>query len=391
MTRLIAAAQANHPTTAAIQAARDAAAAQVRQAGVWSNPELEVSVGRTKPRVVGIERDLPYGGSLSQRLTWWGARNARIAAARAQQGAAEAEAQVSMLGLQADVRRAAIIYATAAEAALQAEDEARIASEIATMTETRLAAGEADRATVARARLEATTSALHRDTRRREVATALAALRIWCDSALPDGLVIVDALGADLQLDAGRLATAAEHHPQLRALAEVAGAAAASVEAERQSRVPDLTVGVFADREEEKDTYGVTLGFEIPLWDRNEAGIAAAEAERAKVQAAARSERLRLRRDLAEALGAAQTAQREATALTSVAMPVAEETIRLRQAAFQAGEASMSDLMEARRAVIAVQSELRDARRRAALAVVDLGMAVGDPSLGAAVPDAAQP
>lgn len=391
MARLVATAQAQHPTTVAIQAARAAAAAQVRQAGVWNNPELEVSVGRTKPRMDGVERDTPYGGSLSQRLTWWGARNARITAARAQQSAAEAEAQVSMLGLQADVRRAAIIYAVASEAALQAEDEARIASELAVMTETRLTAGEADRATAARARLEATTTALQRDARRREVATALAALRIWCDPALPDGLVITDALGTDAPLDADRLAAAAERHPQLRALAETAGAAAASVDAERQSRVPDLTVGIFADREDEKDTYGLTLGFEIPLWNRNEAGIAIAEAERTKAHAAARSERLRLRRDLAEALGAAQTAQREATSLTTEAMPVAEEAIRLRQAAFQAGEASLSDLMEARRAVLAVRAELRDARRRAALAVVDLGMAVGDPSLGTTDPHAARP
>lgn len=389
--RLVAVAQANHPTKAAIQAARAAATAHVRQAGAWNNPELELSLGRTKPRVDGVERDTPYGGSLSQRLTWWGVRNARVAAARAQQSAVEAEAQVSMLGLQADVRRAAISYAAVTEAVAQAEDEARIAAELAAMTETRLAAGETDRATVARARLEATTSALQRDTRRREAATALAALRIWCDPALPDGLVIADALGADAPLDADRLAVAAERHPQLRALAEAAGAAAASVDAERQSRVPDLTVGVFTDRENEKDTYGVTLGFEIPLWNRNEAGIAAAEAERSKIHAAARGERLRLRRDLAEALGAAQTAQREATALATDAMPVAEETIRLRQAAFQAGEASMSDLMEARRAVIAVRSELRDARRRAALAVVDLGTAIGDPTLGAAVPDAARP
>ena len=391
MARLVAAAQANHPTAAAIQAARAAAAAQVLQAGVWSNPELGVSVGSTTPRVDGVERDMPYGGSLSQRLTWWGARKARIAAARAQQSAAEANAQVARLGLQADVRRAIIAYATANEAAVQAEDEALIASELATMTETQLAAGEANRATLARARLEATTSALHRDSRRREIATALANLRLWCDPELPDGLVIVDALNAEVAIDAFRLATAIERHPQLRALAEETGAAAASVEAERQSRVPDLTVGIFADREEEKDTYGVTLGFGIPLWDRNEAGIAAAEAERAHAHAAARSERLRLQRDLSEALGAVQTAQREAQSLATEAMPVADEAIRLRQAAFQAGEGSMSELMEARRAVIAVRTELRDARRRAALAMVDLGVAVGNPSLGAASPDAVRP
>ncbi len=382
--RLVAAAQAHHPTKDAIQASRAAAAAQVRQAGVWSNPELEVSVGRTRPHVEGVERDTPYGGSLRQRLTWWGARNARITAASAHQNLAEAEAQVALLELQAEVRRAAIAYAAATEAAVQAEEESRIASELAAMTQKRFAAGEADRATVARARLEATTAALQRDTRRREAATYLAILRLWCDPSLPDRLVIADALGTEVPLDADRLALAAEHHPQLRALAEAVGAAVASVDAERQSRVPDLTVGVFANREDEKDTFGVTLGFEIPLWNRNEAAIAAAEAGRAKAQAAARNERLRRNRDLAEALGAAQTAQREATALAKEALPVAEEMIRLRQASFQVGAASLFDLMEARRAMNAVRGDLRDARRRSALAVVDLGMAVGDPSLGAA-------
>jgi len=389
--RLVAAAQENHPTTAAIQAASALAAAKVRQAGVWSNPELEISTGRTDPRVPGLDRDTPYGGSLSQRLSWWGVRNARIAAARAQESVAEAEARVARLGLQADVRRAAIIYAVAIEALTQAEDESRVAAELAKITEIQLTTGETDRSTVARARLEATTSALHRDTRQREVATALAALRLWCDSALPEGMVVIDGLGVDVALDPERLAAAAEHHPQLRALADAAGAAGAAVEAERQSRVPDLTVGVYADRENEKDAFGMTLGFEIPLWNRNEAGIAVAKAEQAKALAAARSEWLRLRRDLAEALGVAQTAQHESAMLTKEALPIAEETIRLLQAAFQAGEASMSDLIEARRAVITVRTELLDARRRTAMALIDLGMAVGDPTLGDAFPAPTQP
>jgi cobalt-zinc-cadmium efflux system outer membrane protein len=392
MERLIQAAQDAHPTRDAIAAAQAAAAAQVRQAGAWDNPELELSLGRTRPRVDDLERDQPYGGSLSQRLNWWGKRNARIAAARAHQQVAEAEGQIALAGLRADVRRAAIIYAVAVEAVTQAVEDARIATELAAMTEARLAVGEADRSSVARAKLEATTAALHRDARTREAATALAVLRTWCDPALPEGLVVADAFaGTATVTDATSLALAADRHPQLRALAEAAAAAGATVNAEREARMPDLTVGVFADREAEKDSYGVTLGFELPLWNRNDAGIAAAEAAQAQARAAARGERLRLARDLAEALGAAQTAQGEVKALTEQAVPVAEEAIQLRTSAFQAGEASLSDLLEARRAANTVRAELRDARRRAALALVDLGMAVGDPSLGAAPADTPQP
>jgi len=392
MARLVEVAEQAHPSRAAIAAAQAAAVAQVRQAGAWDNPALELNLGQTRARVDDLEGDQPYGGSLSQRLHWWGKRNARIAAAQAQQQVAEAEAQVALLGLRADVRRASIVYAAAAEAVNQAVEDARLAAELAALTETRLAVGEADRSSVARAKLEVTTTSLHRDARIREAATALAVLRTWCDPALPDGLRIADAFTAStVTTDTTSLAQATERHPQLRALAEAAAAAGAMVNAERASRMPDLTVGVFADREAEKDTYGVTLGFELPLWNRNDAGIASAEAAQAQARANARSERLRLIRDLVEALGAAQTAQGEVVALTELAVPVADEAINLRTTAFKAGEASLSDLLEARRAANAVRAELRDARRRAALAVVDLGMAVGDPALGVTPMDAPLP
>ncbi len=379
LARLVQAAWQTHPTANAIAAARAAAAAQVQQAGTWDNPEFELSIGRSRTRTDDRERSRPYGASLSQRLTWWGTRNARIDAARARQSAAEAESLISRLALHADVRRAAIAYATAVDAAAQADAETRIADELVAMTAARLTAGDIDRASAARSRLEAATATIQREARQREVATALAVLRSWCDPALPDGLMISDVFDTDpTVLDAVRLATAAQSHPRLRALADAAAAAEATASAERLARIPDLTVGVFGERESEKDTYGIRLGIEIPLWSRNGAGIAAAEAAQAQTLAQVHSERLALARDLAEALGAARTAQAEAKALSDLAVPAAEEAIRLRTTAYQAGEASMSDLLEARRSANAVHADLRDARRRAALALVDLTVAVGE-------------
>lgn len=381
MHRLLDHAERSHPTRSAIAAAHAAAAAQVRAAGAWANPEFSISVGRTSPRISDLDRDVPYGGSLSQRLTWWGARNARIEAGRARLGVAEAEGRVALLTLRAEVRRAAIAYATAMEAATQAAEEAAIAVELSAMTDKRLAAGEVDRSLASRVRLEAATATLQRDARRREAATALSVLRTWCDPRLPDGMVIADALTPPA-CDPQALTDEATSHPHLRALAQAMAAAESALIAERHARIPDLTIGVFADREAEKDTYGMTVGVEIPLWDRNQAGIAQAEAEHAQAKAAMRNEEQRLRRDLAEAIGAIQTAQGEARALAEEAIPVAEETIRLRSAAFAAGDASLADLLESRRAVHLVRAELRDARRRAALAAVDLSVAIGDPAFG---------
>jgi outer membrane protein, heavy metal efflux system len=374
VSQLVAAAQAIHPTRAAFAAAQAAASARVRQAGSWDNPELELSLGRARPR--GAEQ--PVGGSLSQRLTWWGKRQARMDVARSQQLVAEAEGQAARVELRAEVRRAAIDHAAAVEALAQAEENAHLATALLSMTETLRAGGEADRASVVRARLEATTTGLQRDARRRAIDTTLAVLRTWCGPDLPDGLTIVDAF-AGVATRATAAPPLVERHPRLRALTEIGNAAAAQAQAERAARLPDLTLGIFADREAEQDTYGLTIGVELPLWNRNQPGIDAAEATQAEARANMQALRLRLLRDLAEAQGAVETAQAEATALGELALPIAEEAIRLRTIAYQAGAGSLSDLLEARRAANAVQAGWRDARRRAALAQIDLDVALGDP------------
>ncbi|MEK7412533.1 MAG: TolC family protein, partial [Planctomycetota bacterium] len=347
--RLLEAARLAHPTADAVAAARASAMAQVRQAEAWANPTVALSLSQTRPRVGGVERDRPYGGSLSQRLEWWGKRAARVDAARAQSNAAEAEGRVALLELEANVRLAVVAYAAAREAAAQADSEAKLTAEIAAMMVSRQAVGDADRASVARARLEATTTALRSASRHRDIATALTVLRTWCDPTLPDDLALADPWLTDLlELDPQHLRAAAERHPRLRALADATLAAEARVTAEHQARLPDVTIGVSGMREIDQDTYGFTLGFDMPLWNQNEGAIAGAEANRSLARATMRIEYQRLQRDLAEALGAVTTAQHEATVLAEQAVPAAEEALALRTAAFKAGDASLTDLFEAR-------------------------------------------
>lgn len=373
--QLVAMAQDRHPTIAAVRAAQAAAAARVRQAGTWDNPHLELSVGRTRPRQSGVEKDIPYGGSLSQRLTWWGTRNARVAADRAEQGAAEADGAVARLLLAAEVRRSAIAYAAAVEDLALAEADARIIGEVDRVIAGRLAAGDADRAESARTRLELATAQVRVSTRLRAATTAREVLGTWCGGLPPEDLRIADALMGG----SASAATLSTTHPQLRALEARLAAASAEIDAERGRRIPDLTVGVFADREDEKDTFGLTLGIDIPLWDRHAGGIASAEAVLAQARAEAARERQALVRDQLAAQAALATARAEILALETQAVPAADELVRLRSAAFASGEGSLGEVLEARRAANAVRSDLLDARRRCALAVVDLGLATGEP------------
>jgi cobalt-zinc-cadmium efflux system outer membrane protein len=395
--QLIAWARNTHPTADAIAAAQAAAAAELRQARAWDNPEFSVDVGRRRPRggtpaasVEDLEQGiLPqvepdstvYGGSLNQRLQWWGKRQARTAAARARLGAATAEAQLAYVELDAEVQRAAIAYGAAQIAAQQSIEEARLSKLLAEAAASAVAAGEGERAQAARARLDAMTAGITAQQRQRAVATALAVLRTWCGPDVPDELAI-----SDVFENMARSIPTATQHPRLAALAAQTAAADADVAAERATRVPDLTLGIFGERDRDDDTVGVSVGIEIPLWNQNQGGIAIALAEQARIRATARVERLRLQRDLTEAEAAIAAADAESEALATLALPAAEEIIRLRDIAFQHGSGSLSELLEARRAAQLVRSELLAARVRAALARVDLSVASGGTATGVTQP-----
>lgn len=368
MAVLVEAAKRLHPTARAIAAAQRAADARIVQAGVWANPEIELSYGGTRPRIATLDTDRPYGATVSQRLEWWGKRRARVAAAQADAAANQADAEAALLDLEVEVRLAAISYTTARDAMAQASAQAALARELLEVVTKRQAVGDIDLGEAARVKVEASTARLRHDAATRAVTTALAVLRTWCGETLSDDLTIVDALNDFTAADAA-VSTA---HPRLRAALEAERAAEARTEAERQARYPDVTIGVFGEREWEKDTLGVKLGIAIPLWDRNAAGIARADAERDRLGATRQLEALRLRRERTQAIGALELAKAEIATLTDEALPAASDAVRLRGTAFASGDASLADVLDARRALLSVQTNLLDAKRRLAEAQVRL-------------------
>ncbi len=377
LSTLVEAAKRRHPTAQAVAAARLAAEARYAQAGVWANPGLEVSYSRTNPRIMGLETDRPYGGRLSQRVEWWGKRSARVAVAAAQVAAAEAESAAALLDLEVEVRLAAISLATAQVQAEQTSTQAALAEELAKVVLQRQALGDIDRGQAARIRLEATTARLRHDAAVRKVALHLSVLRAWSGETVGEDISIGDALTDPQSAPDGKSISASTAHPRIRAALEAQRAAEAQADVERQARIPDVTIGVFGDREYEKDTYGVTLGFEVPLWDRGAARIAAADAERSRLAAERAIAVLALGRERSAALGDWTASAAEVIALRDQAIPVAEEALRLRTTAFQSGDASLADVLDARRAALSVQSDLLDARRRHAEAQVRLLAATG--------------
>ncbi len=370
VTALIAAAQQRHPGADAGAISRRAAAAQIAQAGTWANPELEFNLGRTRPRRDDVEVDHPYGLSLRQRVTWNGQRNARIAVAQADATGRETGAAATRAEIAREVRLAAIAHAVAAQSLTDATAQVDLAAELAAAVAAAAAAGEVDAATAAQARVEQVTADLRWTHARQELATTRDLLQTWCGE-LPANLHVGDAL-APLPNPEGTATVT----PQLATAQAAVAAAEARIAVERATQLPVLTVEVFGGREFEQDTYGVTVGVEVPLWDRNQGGIAAAEAERAELVAARQIEELRHHRARLRLIAERDRALADIALLESTAIPAAEQASTLGLAAFRAGEARLAELLATRRSLLALRRDLLAARERLAIAQTHLTYAI---------------
>lgn len=374
--------QAN-PNRLVFDAHRAAAAAAVSQARAWANPELELSAGRAKAREAnedGLRPATTIGGlELRQRFELPGKRSARVAAAEAQRSVTDREATLDQLDLEIEVRSAALMVASSVARAAQAAHGVALSTEVRAAVERRLQAGEADRGDLARAQVDLANAQLAADATQAEIFAAQAALRTWCGDALPEQFTVTGLLQeapvavavADLQ----QRAVAA--HPRLAINDALQAVSAASLSAEERAWYPDLTIGLSGNRETDTNDLGVSVGLDLPLWNRNEGGIASAQADLARLRGERRRELLALQRSIVAAWGTYERERQQIVGLSTNVIPAAQEALKLKLAAFQAGDASLLDVIDARRVELGAETALTEARERAAMARIDLHRAAG--------------
>ena len=371
------------PAILAASSGRELAMAQLRRARAWENPTLEIEA----ENVLGQGAYADFGSaettvSLSQPLPLGGSRAAGVRGARAGEAWAAAEVEVARRHVRRDV---AIAYADAIAAeriAAIERERARIGAETRAAVEKRFAAGL--ESALQRARVEVETSGLQAAARR-ATAESLSRRRalgaLWRADAVTEPLDndwfdAMEAAGAPAERDstrrvdagAGGAAAVAQEHPRLRSADLAVGRARAALEAARAQRFHGLEARVgtrrFADQPGGSDqAFVIGVAMPLPLWDRNEAGIAEARA----ALSAAEVEAERVRRDLdgerADAAADYEAAAMEAGALATRGLPAAQSAARLAQQGYEAGRLSLFDRLEAERALSDVRERLEGARR----------------------------
>ena len=267
-----------------------------------------------------------------------------------------------------EAREAAVALMAAGERAALAAGQAALAKKFAEDARARAERGEAPATDAAQADLEAARAAVEAERRAAERGIGEARLKPLLGVPAGDSLTLSGGLPDPARDVSGQAWERRPDYQLARARCDAADTAAAL---EKARRWDDWSAGLTGGPEYQRSGgstttsgyIGVRLSVPLPLWNRNEAGIAAAGIR------AARS------RGELEALGAriaaeAATARREMEASASLVvrmqrelLPAAAAATAQTEKAWSAGEAPLSALFRAREQELQIRIAVLDARR----------------------------
>lgn len=168
-------------------------------------------------------------------------------------------------------------------------------------------------------------------------------------------------------------------HPDLDGIRAAYEVAEADLAAEIAAQFPGLELGFSFEREEDVRKWGLVPALEVPLFDRNQHGIAVALGRRDALRERFASRLGELLGDLDAALARIRTRTARRDALLDGAEPAAAQARRLVDVALRAGAADALRVLTVARAERAVRLARRDAENALLHAWFDLEAAVGVP------------
>ncbi len=342
------------------------------------NPQLSVGAAR---REGGGAVSLDLEASLSQQLQIAGQRGRRIAAARRALEAAEARLVRRRRLVLARVHQTYASALAASRLVQIARRDRDLAARLHEVARRRFEAGSATRLDLntARAELGRAEAALAEAEARDEVARAAfaEAMGLLPSSAWRPAGALIEQLPAPPPLSRA-LEQASERRADLLALRAEARAARARLRLARARGWPDVTLGVFVAREEGSDTIvGGSLSVPIPLFQRNQGGVAVARAGIERAEAAARRGEQAMRREVLAADARFRTRSQAAERLRALVMGSMEENVRLLERAVEAGSLGWAEVTMLRRSLVEAQRQWVGAELGRHLAWIELMIAAG--------------
>ena len=364
----------NNPTFAEFAANRELARSEVLDAMAWQNPEFDSGLRY----VNGDSDDVEYELGLSQTFELPSKRRARREAAEAMELVIKREEASFRALLRAEVTKAyrTVTYREA-KIALETQNM-ELAEEIVTIVQRQVEAGGGRPIEVTRAKVEVlkTKKQIRIEQRLRHVSRKV--LNSLCGQGLPQKFELTDSLPAQFEPANTKqvLAQAQVRHPELRRLLALQQKKELELNREQVAWYPNFSPGVGFEQEEDADNYSVSFGLEIPLWNKNQGGIAKAKAELQQIDATIQRINQDIVRDVEVALEVYAGALEQIRAFEEL-RSAAADTLKTETFLYEQGEVDFITLLDARRTVQETDSEYLAALRDAHLSRTELEQIIG--------------
>lgn len=364
---------ARSPALRGAGASREAVRGDALEAGLRPNPEASVLA----ENFGGIGGRGTYRGgrtvettlSASQRLELGGKRMARIALAGRNGDIATLDYEAARLDLGRDVV-AALADAAASLRNVEIEGErARLAAETLRVARGRVDAGKEPLLQVRRAEVARASADIAAERARREAEVFLRGLAVLLGLPrveLPVRQAWFDDIGPEPRppLPADPLVRLGANPDLVRFDASIAQRQA-DLSLQRANAVPDVTLqgGVRRFEEGRETAFLAGASIPLPIFSRNQSGIARAMAEANRAEAEAERGRLALAASLLAAERRLDLAWRTAMNLRRTSVPAAEQAARLAGAGFAEGKFGFLEVLDAQRSLSDARAQLNDSLR----------------------------
>ncbi len=260
-----------------------------------------------------------------------------------------------------------------------------LANDFLKRTQARFDAGTAPRLDVIKAQVDVAGATNDLISNQRAIADARSALNRFIGRSLGSPIVTTDSLTVPPALPPVDVleAQALNARPELAGLmAERRGAHSATTLA-REFWLPDLTLGVSRDVSGNSGpgVFSTGLAFPLPLlfWQHTKGEVSQSQHRERELAASYRDLEAQVAQDVRDAYSSASTALRQALYIRDDLLPAAREAYRSTAASYAIGGTSAFEVIDARRTLLAAESQYADALASANTSRSDLERAVSVP------------
>jgi outer membrane protein, heavy metal efflux system len=377
-----------NPSVAWAQGLVDQRVGQRVTAGAYPNPLISGNSGHGEIRDAGrgdISQNLTrqslteYNVTIGQPFEWPAKRAARQHAAEAGMAGSSFGLVETRLNLTADVKVAFYDLLLALRDLELAKNNLGAVEDVRRIVGVRVRLGEAPQFELIKAEVEV----LKANQAVTRAENTVRVNRVILDTLTGGALgatyqVTGDFLTYPTSLDLDRLtARAMEQHPTLLRIGKLVEQAAKTMELERQSRVPNVTVNGGYFREIGREAYSAGLSVPTPFWYQQQGEIAASLGAKRKEEAELLRVRNELLRQINQYYQDAQTTAKLIEVLEKGLLRQADEALRIAKFSFQQGAASLLDVLDSQRVQRQILFDYALARFELSVALARLERAVG--------------